>query len=53
MFSDTEDLSSFFQETLMNSVISYRNQLNKLIEEVSTFEKTQENKSIVENNGRY
>ncbi|CAB4377678.1 unnamed protein product [Rhizophagus irregularis] len=50
--SDTEDLSSFFQETLMNSVISYRNQLNGLIEEIDILEKTQENKSILENNAK-
>lgn len=46
-------MSSFFQETLMNSVISYRNQLNGLIEEIDILEKTQENKSILENNGNY
>ncbi|CAG8557294.1 7524_t:CDS:10, partial [Funneliformis caledonium] len=50
--SDTEELSEFFQETLMISVTSYRNQLNSLIEEVDTLEKTQENKTIPENNAK-
>ncbi|GES99501.1 conserved oligomeric Golgi complex subunit 1-like [Rhizophagus clarus] len=51
-YSDTEDLFGFFQDTLMSSVISYRNQLNGLIEEVDAFEKSQEIKSIVENNAK-
>ncbi len=37
----------------MNSVTSYRNHLNSLIEEVDALEKTQNNKTMEENNGRY
>ncbi|CAG8494239.1 12761_t:CDS:10, partial [Dentiscutata heterogama] len=39
--SDTEDLSAFFQETIISSVTSYRNQLYSLLEEVDTSDKNQ------------
>ncbi|CAI2165489.1 7688_t:CDS:10 [Funneliformis geosporum] len=52
VYSDTEELSEFFQETLMNSITSYRNQLKSLIEEIDTFEQTQEKKTIPENNAK-
>ncbi|CAG8749565.1 27626_t:CDS:10, partial [Dentiscutata erythropus] len=44
--SDTEDLSAFFQETIISSVTSYRNQLDSLLEEVDTSDKNEDSQAI-------
>ncbi|CAG8512875.1 3968_t:CDS:10 [Gigaspora rosea] len=48
--SDTEDLSTFFQETIVSSVTSYRDQLYSLLEEVDTSDKNEDSQVIAVNN---
>ncbi|CAG8837448.1 28115_t:CDS:2, partial [Racocetra persica] len=49
--SDTENLSTFFQETIVNSVTSYRNQLDSLLGEVNTSDKNEDFQTVAINNG--
>ncbi|CAG8481680.1 12237_t:CDS:2 [Racocetra fulgida] len=51
LFSDTENLSTFFQETIVNSVTSYRNQLDSLLGEVNTSDKNEDIQTVAVNNG--
>ncbi|KAF0488714.1 Conserved oligomeric golgi complex subunit 1 [Gigaspora margarita] len=50
--SDTEDLSTFFQETIVSSVTSYRDQLYSLLEEVDTSDKNEDSQVITVNNAK-